>query len=1131
MLKLILGGVNSDKNDLFTNAVIDEVKNKSDILVIVPDQYSFEFDKELYGVLGPRAFNQIEVIAFNRLCEKLLKLYGGQSGDFADQNARLVCMYLAVCEFKKKGSAAYYSKALSKVGFCADLISVVDDLRLSGVTTEMLREKGFGIGGTLGDKTQDISDISELYYSQLEKRGLKDNSTVVGEAVKAARESLYFNNKTVFIHEFSDFSYDEYRLISVILSQAKCITVSLIEDDFEKERYGLSPFSSTTKTRSKLISKAREMGQEVSVRKACDSRFESRAVEFVSKHIFRFGKHSYTDENDGVEVVCAKTPYDETEYVAARIKELVSDGFSYKDIAVITSNTEEYLSIIESVFERYDIPFFADVRESVLSSSFTSYVLSVFDCVATKEYRTENILRYIKSPLSGIDENDAAVLEEYVLKWGVDRDLWKSDFTGTVDETEEELYRINAIRRSAIAPLEKFKRSTKEKTADEICIALNELLNEIKLSDKTFGVIAKCSESDDSFLLKISRGFKQIWTQFLSAINSIYQNMSGEKITLKSFCELIKTVLASNSISNPPQSLDEVSVVNAQHSRLGPTKICFVMGLNDGVFPSTAHINSLITDKEREYLNDAGISIINSVSSRLERERLIAYIAVSTPLKRLVASYPLVNVKGESCNPSVLITDMLSMLSKNTLVFADKLPASFYCRSEKSAFYKYFDYLTKDPKKARSVRKELGKNPAMLKKLKFYDDLENNKQHKLSEDVAKNTFFSGDLNLSATRAQDYFECPFNYFCKNGLKIYPPSKIEISSLSRGNLIHFCLQELMCVKKDGRISFNEDFERFNDKEIKEKVHTLCMDFSERSFGGDFAKTKRFYNSLGRLEETVFYIVKNIISELEKSLFKPCAFEYDLTKKDNESLLKIKVREGVYISVRGRIDRVDIYDEGDKRYIKIVDYKTGGKSLKLEELYHGLNMQMVIYLLALISSDNEITKGKIPAAAGILYMPAKYIDNCLERTTVKDFKQELEKQLSLKREKDFKREGILVDNFISISAMDESLSGLYAPVMLNKDGSYNNKSALPMEQKLFDALGEFVKDKLIFMGESLLSGKIEAKPVESDDDFSCKYCAYWSVCGNYADKDPITVTKDDKKLLGIELEKIARRGEKDA
>lgn len=1128
MLKLITGAVNSTKSEEMTKEVKQALKNSEDVIVIVPDQFSFEYDKELYNEVGAKAFNSMEVIAFNRLCEKIIKLSGTDPGDFTDNDARLICMFNAVSVFQKSGNARFFKKALYKTGFCREMTELTDELKRSGVDALSLREAGSVTGGILGDKTNDIADIFDLYAGELSKRGLKDNSNMQSEAVRAARNSHFFKDKTVFIHEFSDFSYDEYELITVILSEAKSCVISLVEGSGENSRSNLSPFKTTVKTKSRLISIAKSMGAEVSVLKAEGSLFNNRAVEYLSKNIFCTVKKEYRDINDGVEVVKAKSIYEEAEYAAAKITELCRQGFSYKDIAIFTRNIGEYYPVIESVFERYDIPVFGHLSQSALMSPLTVYVTSIFDSVMSREFKTENILRYIKSPLSKISEEDACILEDYVYKWGVDKSLWEKDFAGANTESESELLHINNIRKAVISPLIKFKESSKGKTADEICLALNELFNDIALSDRAFYILSKSMESGDAELLETAREFKQIWRLFLSSINSVYKNLKGEAISLRRFFELLKILLSSVTISNPPESLDAVAVARAEHSRLSKQKVCFVMGLNDGLFPAVSKGKSLLTDKDKERLRSGGVSFLESTSQRFDTERLITYIALSTPTDRLILSYSLTDAEGKPRRRSSVITDVLQMFSSEVEKAASDMPASFYGASEKSAFFKYFDYLSADKAKAKAVRKELCKNPSYEAKFEYFDKLRDNKDHELSKDVARKTFFANDLNLSATRVEDYYKCPFSYFCKNGLKIYPVRKVEISPAARGNLIHFCLEELMCREVNGKMLYDPDFEKLTDDEIKTKVHLLCKDYSNREWGGDFAKTKRFYESVKKLETAVFYIVKNLLGEFQKSLFRPKAFEYDLKKQDGKSLLSIKVKEGVYINIFGRIDRVDVYDEGDTRYIRITDYKTGGKNLNLSDLYNGLNMQMLIYLLALISSENEITEDKNPYPSGILYMPAKYVGNFVERTAdTSELSESIAQQLEDMRNKAFKRDGLIAENVISVSAMDEALSGLYAPAKVKKDGSFSSNSKV-MDEKLFGALCEFTRDKICELGEGLLSGDIKAKPVMTGEEKSCKYCEYWSVCGNYGDREPKVVSKDDADKLYSKLSEMAKGGD---
>lgn len=1127
MLKLITGAVNSTKSIEMTKSVKEALNAGQEVIVIVPDQFSFEYDKELYSEVGAKAFNSMEVIAFNRLCEKIVKLEGGDPGDFTDNYSRLICMFNAVSAFQRLGNAKYFKKALHKTGFCKEMTELFDELTRSGIAASELLEAGIKSGGILSDKTSDISEIFELYEDELIRRGLKDNSNLQSEAVKAARSSHFFKDKTIFIHEFSDFSYDEYELITLILSEAKECVISLVEGFDENSLSSLSPFKTTVKTKSKLISIAKSMGETVKVIKAEGSLFNSSAVEYLSKNIFCTAKKEYKGVNDGIEVVKARSIYEEAEYAAAKITKLCKEGYSYKDIAIITRNIGEYYPVIESVFERYDIPVFGHMSQSSLMSPLMIYVSCIFDCVMSRDFSTENILRYIKSPFSKISEEEACVLEDYVYKWGVDKKLWEEDFTGANTESEIELVHINKIRKAVISPLQKFKENSKGKTADEICLALNELFNDIALSDRAFYILSKNMESGDAELLEMAREFKQIWRLFLSSINSVYKNLKGEKISLRRFFDLLKILISSVTISNPPESLDAIAVARAEHSRLSKQKVCFVVGLNDGLFPAVTKEKSLLTERDKDRLKSSGINFSESTPKRFDTERLITYIALATPTDRLILSYSLTDTDTE-CKPrrkSSVITDVLQMFSDDIQISAADMPASFYGASEKSAFYKYFDYVSTDKAKAKAVRNELCKSDAYKEKFEYFDRLSENKEHELSKNAAKSTFFSNDLNLSATRVEDYYKCPFSYFCKNGLKIYPVRKIEISPAARGNLIHFCLEKIMCKRENGKLLYDPDFEKLTDDRIKAKIHTLCADYSNREWGGDFAKTKRFYESVRKLETAVFYVVKNILGEFEKSLFRPVAFEYDLKNQDGKSLLTIKVDDGACINIFGKIDRVDVYDENGTRYIRIIDYKTGGKVLSLSDLYNGLNMQMIIYLLALIDSDNEITENKNPYPAGILYMPAKYVGNFVDRKAgVFDLADDLKNQLEDMRNKAFKRDGLIAENDISIAAMDKAISGIYAPVKTKRDKSFTENSKL-MDEKLFFALCEFTKNKISDMGERLLNGDIKAKPVMSGTDKACKYCEYWSVCGNYGDREPRLVSPEDEAKLYAELDEIAK------
>ncbi len=1134
MLKIITGGMGSDKADIMTSEIKKSVLADENVIVIIPDQYSFEYDKQLYNELGAKSFNKLKTMGFNRFSEIILKEFGTKSGVLADKNAKLICMFKAVSAFKTSGFGrkSCYSHSLDKPRFISDIISLIDDLKKSAIDINTLESVSAETDGSLFEKLDSISKLYKLYEEELSKSGLTDETTAISEAAKVAHDNGFFTNAVVFIHEFSSFTADEYEVIKVILRDAKSLTVSLIIGGGNNLTSNMSPFSMCIKTRSTLINMAGGSKKVENISADEHTSYKSKALKHLESNILCLVNNPCNDF-DGIKLVCARDPYYEIDYIAASIKKLIREqGYSYKDIAVISRSLDDYSSLIDGTFGRYEIPFFMDRRKSVLRSSLVIYVLSLFDCVLTKKYRTENILRYIKSPLSSIEDFKASAIEEYCYKWGVDGDMWLSDFTPSDNKTggnsQSFLLLINDIRKSIIDPLEEFKEKTKDTSAGEICLALNELMGKIELSEKTFSLISRSIESDDASVVEIARDFKQLWSLFLGAINSIYKNLGDEKISLRQFYNLLKLMLSEMTISSPPQKLDAVTVAKAEHSRLGSIKAVFVIGLNDGIFPRNIQNSGLLTEREKSKLSGLGININSNIQTSLDKERLISYIALTSAGERLTASYPESSVKNEVLRPSVLVRDIERIFGKNVKINASELSSDYFCENEKSTYYRYALNYHTDSKEQESFREALCFDKDYKYKIEFLDNISDSEKHseyKLSKDIAKAVFFPHDINMSATRADDFYKCPFNYFCKNGLKIYPLEKVDISPMTKGSLIHFILQNILStVDEKGNVCFNESYESLSDDEIKKLISKYCEEYVNNEWGGSFGKTSRFEYNLKNLEKTTFYVVKNLIQELESCFFKPVAFEYDLSDENGESILKIKVDNDINICMRGSIDRVDMYkDENGKRFVRIVDYKTGGKDFDLASLYHGLNMQMLIYLLALVDTDNEFNRDGELLPAGVMYMPAKHVDNYLPREKLKNKSvEEREDMLTNERNKSFKRKGLLVYNEITLHAMDKRVSGLFAPVKKTAKGeSVDEKQVVDFD--VFEAIERFSKDKIIQMGKLLAEGEIAAMPVMKSgniDTISCKYCNYWSVCGRYNRRDAEQIFDEDKEKLFEEI-----------
>lgn len=1139
MLKIISGEIRSDKTDIIKSLIKTSVLNNEDVLVIVPDQYSFEFDKDLYNTLGAKKFNSITSMGFNRFAQVVVKKYGSKKGKRADENSRTIAMYKALRQVEKDSQAEYFKKSIKKPGFIKDAITLCGTLKKSGIAPNDIKTKELELDGIIKQKISGISDIYSAYIDVMDKSNLLDELSMLEEAAKISKEYNLFFNKTIFIHEFSYFSYDEYQIIGEMFKNAKDIVVSLIIGDGNNLTSNLTPFKTPIRCERTLIEMAKENGQKFEKIMAKKT-YLSADIKAIEENIFSNHPNKKRTLDGSVELIKATSIKKEIEYIGAKIRELVREqGYKYSDIVLVTRSFDTYACEIENIFKKYDIPVYLDQRQGATHFSVSTYIFSVFDCVVSRTFKTDNILKYIKSPLCNLEYWESSTLEEYAIKWGVEGDVWKSDFIAS-DNNEQEKYldTVNSIRKKVIDPIVKFKEATQGKTAGDICISLNELLMDIKLSDRAFHFLGEMSESNDSEMIKIKQDFRQIWNLLLSCINSIYKQMENEKITIRQYYNLLKLMLSQLSISSPPQNLDSVTVAKAEHSRLGDIKVAFVVGVNDKLFPKTVSDTGLLTDKDKSKLNKVGLEIVETLEQNYDYERYITYLSLGRADEKLYVSYPLSDMKNAPLSKSGIINEINNILPLEVVSTKD-ISIEKFIGNKSSGYMQYLENINEKNLDISSLKEALLSDNDYKERLKFLSDLSIEKNHTLEKFNSKNLFFKSNLNITATRTDDFYKCHFNYFCKNGLKIYPLKKKEINSMTKGNLVHYVLEKILSKTENGKTEYNIDFEKMSEEEIKSNVKTLVNEYVLKALGGNFSKDKRFTFNLSAIQKSVYNLVLNVKEELIVSKFKPTAFEYSLAKEDGKSMLSFKVNDDITVNIFGFIDRVDIYkDEDDNRYVRILDYKTGGKIFKLTDFYYGLNMQMIIYLLALTNGENGINYDGKLVPAGVLYMPAKSIKSTLERSMIRNLsKEEIDKKVEEERKKLLKRNGLLVDDIDVINAMDTSgeTNGYFTSVRLNKDKTYSQNGNTPLNYERFIAIEKFAAKKIKQMAEELSNGNINATPVCEDgkrDSISCRYCDYWSVCGKYNTFDTIEITDDSELKLNEELDKIIQKdGEQNA
>ena len=1107
MLQFILGEAGTGKSTLLIDKIGDYLDaGEKDIYLIVPEQYSFESDKLVYETLGAQSFNSIKILSFSRLAKEILTQYGGIAGMPADDTIRLLTMSLAIDEVRD--GLSIYAGQSKNTSFCNIMLDTVKEFKTAAITPEDFENTVPNLAGTLEQKASEISLIYTAYNAMLEEVATEQLDFTL-KAAEIANEKKYFKDAVVFIDEYKSFTADEIELIKPIISQSREVFVSLCTDSGKASRLSLFSVANDTKNKLKAIAVDNDVDCVDFIRLKENKRFTSSAITHVSSHIFRPIRPRFKGENDGVYVVEANDIHKEIEFVCAEIRRLIKEeDYSFNNIAIIGRDINIYNKVLESEFEKYEIPYFMDMRESVLNKSLIMFIISVFEA---SSLNTAAILRLLKTGFIGMSIEDISLLENYCFRWNVKGEMWESDFISREHYEDEkrqsmqvkQLEKINGLREQVAIPLLKFRDNSKNATGAEISLALFKLMQE-------FGV-----EENVSLKIKLymnngredeARELRQLWDILINSLDAMYKALENRKTSRTRFSELLRLILSKSTSATPPQTLDAVIVGSAERIRVPSLKVVFLIGVNEGILPYANKSGGLFSEKERYLLRQNGLEIFCPDSKAQNEERFIAYQAASTPSDKLYISYSLMDISYKTQLPSYMVKQITEMLNEDCVIRIAALDPQFFCMTGNTAFQTLAQIYKQDSPLRASLIKTIGNIPSMRHKLKYLELASTIRQHKIENEELMSRLLGKNVKLSPTRLEDFHKCKFMYFCKYGLRIRPLNKVEINPLESGNIIHHILQHIM--QKHGK-----DFTTLTYKTLVNEVNKITQTYLEEKLGGQEYKSKRFLYLYRQLVRTSIKIIQQLQEEFMQSEFIPAGFEVDVGEDAEIKPIEVRTIDGRKIIVEGKIDRVDIMEKDGHKFVRVVDYKTGSKQFNLNDIYYGLNMQMLLYLFAIWNQDGGSYSNILPA--GVLYLPAREPEGELSRRAD-------ESNAEAEAKKQFKMNGLVLDMPEVIEGMEKEKQGIFIPVRVlkqkGKDGEdkYSANSSLISLERL-SKLNKHAVGLIENMADELLKGKIEASPV-SGDGYSniCSYCNYKSVCANDGKTDIRTI----KKLTNDEL-----------
>ncbi len=1080
VLELIMGRAGAGKTRRVMESIGASVAAcRGGNILIVPEQYSHEAERELCAVCGDSLSLYAEVLSFTRLASRAEDEYGGSGKSSLDKGGKLLCMALALDAVGGKLTA--YGAARRRPEMQKRLLDAAEELKSACVTPEMLESAADRSPRALGDKLRDLALTAGAYEAAAERSGA-DPMDSLDRLALAVREHSLGAGKRIYADGFTDFTGQELEVLRAYLDTGAELTVCLTCDtELDSE-----VFEPSIKTAFLLRRIAEEAGVEArETFMSAEPGEKDPALSFLEKNMFGFGVESFQGENSSVRLFRADNVFDECELAASLCVRLAREkGVRWREIAVAVRGYEQYRPALESAFERYGVPLYSTRKGNILQKPLMALIVYAFETIQGG-WSYDDVFTYLKTGLCGLTAEECDTLSGYVYLWNLRGSAWTKAEDWTLhpngygekytDETRERLREINSLRERAARPLINLQeRGKTAETAREQLEALCAFFEEISLAER---LEQRARELEGLGRSALAAEYSQLWDILVGAVEQCASVLGDMSLTQEEFSRLLCIVLSQYDVGTIPVSLDSVTAGDMDRMRRRHIKHLIVLGASDENLPAQTEDTGLFSDDERETLLGLGVDL-GSPGADIYREFMLIYNCLTLPSESLTMTFPARTADGAESGPSFVFKSISKMFGlspvrvdtdrarMNALVPALELAASG--RGERRAAAEaWFDG---DP--ARRERLEKLKKAAGLTRGALSDE-------------SVRALYGKRIHMTASRAEVFSSCKFEFFMQYGLRAKPRQPAGFDPPQMGTFMHFVLQRVCAEIKDlggFRAVSREQVAGLAEKYVDEYVSNELNDFAGRS--------PRFIYLFNRLRDTVRTVVLDMAEELRLSDFEPLDFELRFSDGGDGSLPPIEIGEGESgMELVGVADRVDGWLHDGKLYLRVVDYKTGKKSFSLSDVCRGMGLQMLLYLFALGREGADYYGYEI-VPAGVLYSPAR--DLKISADSRPD-----DETLEKKRRAGLRRSGLILDESEVIAAMERSESPAYIPIKFNRDGKAVGDALVSAER--LGTLSKFIEKTLRELAKNLRSGSIAADPYfRSVQDNACLYCDYAGSCG---------------------------------
>jgi ATP-dependent helicase/nuclease subunit B len=1078
-------------------------------LIIVPDQFTMQTQKDLVMRSDRDGILNIDVLSFGRLSHRILEEVGTKEMPVLDDTGKSLVLQKVAADLKEQLPAM--GSLLHKQGYIHEVKSAISEFMQYGISTQDM-DKLITSAQKRGALAMKLKDLKTLYRGFQDY--IRDHFITTEETLDVLRRSLsksrILKGSVVVFDGFTGFTPIQNRLIQELMRVCAetivTVTIGVGEDpykmDGEQKLFHLS--KKTVADLEKLAAEAEvERGEDLFVKGGPNRFAKAPALHYLEQNLFRYQYEPYAGEQQEIHMFEALSPREEVHQTALYIRHLSREqGMTYRDIAVVIGDLEGYASYVETEFGQLEIPCFLDRTRGIVLNPMIEYIKSALQ-LYIKDFSYDTVFHFLRSGMADISREEIDELENYVIRTGARgyrtysrlftrrTEEMQGNAEGSEQAEEKTMERLNRIRQQFMDAVEILHMGSQEKAGDYVS-HLYDFLEQNQVQQKLLNYQQQFEKEGD---LSRAREYAQIYRLVMDLLDQVYELLGEEEISRQEFADILEAGFGEITVGTIPQNVDRIVVGDMERTRLKQVKVLFFLGVNDGNIPKNASKGGIISDMDREFLIESGTEMAPSPRQQMYIQRLYLYLNMTKPSEQLYLSYAKVNSEGKGIRPSYLIDTVRKLFPAMSVEYPQnrsrleqiegRQEGARYLAEELREYVE--GTLPEEERQDFYLMYRAYEADAAGRDLLTRAAFRRYRESGLSRIVAR-ALYGQQLENSVSRLETYAACACRHFLQYGLSLQEREEFGFEASDMGTVYHAVLENFAGKLAESNLTWWDFTEDFAAKAVKESVEAYAATYGETVL---YSSARNEY-AITRMSRILTRTVLTLQKHLKQGSFQPDDYELSFRFAEDLDSIHVDLSEDEKMHLQGRIDRIDVSEDAEHVYVKVIDYKSGNRKFDLAALYYGLQLQLVVYMNAAMEMESRKHPDKEIVPAALLYY---HIDDPTIETPVEFTDEQINEQILAK----LRMNGVVNSDPEVVERLDRYMQdkSVVIPVEKKKDGSFSARSSVLSREEM-QLISSYVDAKIRSIGREILDGKIAANPYEKGNEEACTYCAYKKVCG---------------------------------